>query len=197
MKNPTLLLIGLLTATTCLSPVAGWGQETTAQAVSPDTAPLAPAAELTEEEHEFLLALKGTAAAPFEVRTPSGNGQNDAESRGTGRSLIEEIEALDKVLSKATQIKTAGTSRLLLELMGAPELAVRITALNWLVGRPDLITKALSGALRDKDPLLRSVAAQMLLERGVNEEALKRIQTAAETDAATLEQMLHNSLPAE
>jgi hypothetical protein len=147
---------------------------------------------LTEEEHELLVRLKGERANPYEVRTQPGEPRNAGES-GNRRSLVEEIEALDKVLSKASQVKTGETSRLLMGLMGAAEPAVRMTALNWLVSRSDVMMEALSMGLRDKDYLVRTVAAQLLLDRGVSDEALHRIQEVAEVDPTALDQVLRNS----
>src|SRR6266446_3293742 len=105
MKNPTLLLIAVLTATICCIPVTGWSQESTTQAVAPDAGPAAAGVELTEEDHELLLSLKGERGGPYEVRTQPSEAQN-AGSGKNRRSLVEEIEALDKVLSKASQVKT-------------------------------------------------------------------------------------------
>lgn len=174
MKKPTLIPIAILAAG------VAWSQSPASETVAPDTPSSVPAAELTADEHELLVALKG--AAPFAARA-----QTAPEAAG---DLCAGIEALDRLLAKASRIQTAETSGLLLDLMSSPEVAVRITALQWLVGRSDVAVPALAMGLQDKHELVRAVAAQLLLDRDVSEETLQSLRDAAEEDPVTLEQML-------
>jgi hypothetical protein len=82
-----------------------------------------------------------------------------------------------------------------LDRLNDPEPSVRLTALQWLVTRPEARLSALATALQDGDAGVRAAAAQMILDHDVSEEDVQRVMVAAETaEAEEVVHLLHRLL---
>jgi hypothetical protein len=82
-----------------------------------------------------------------------------------------------------------------LDRQNDPEPSVRLTALQWLVTRPEARLTALATALQDSDAGVKAAAAQMILDNDVSEEDVQHVMAAAETaEAERVVQLLHRLL---
>jgi len=187
-----ILTVLLLVCGVCLIPATGWSQEE--YTVKPDSGQGSAPTELTEADRELLLKLKGLAAGGFAVRADRPGDEEAAQASKDNAGLVQDIEALDKLLAKASKINSPEMSRELLGLMSASHSSVRITTLHWLVRRSDVVIEALAGGLRDDEDLVRSVAAQFLLDRGVSEDAVAELKVLAKEKTDGLEYKLRNTL---
>jgi hypothetical protein len=121
--------------------------------------------------------------------TPAHDSAVDVEAETITTAQI--IEAFEADLRATAGGAFAETPGFLQTLLTDPEPSVRITALHWVVDRGEAGLDALALAWKDPDPLVQSVAMQMLLEREVDDQAVEIVRRAAEVaDAVTIRQML-------
>lgn len=128
----------------------------------------------------------GALALPSE---PAEEDKVDAE--GERRKTSLKIRNLEETLRAASLAESSEAYPPLQDLMADPDHSVRITALQWLAGSGDLGVDALAIAFRDGDDLVQRVAKQIMLDRGVGEQAVEEVTAAAEMeDERTIRQML-------
>lgn len=94
------------------------------------------------------------------------------------------IEVLEQSLLAASKDTSPEMSAVLLRLLGSAEQPVRMTALHWLVRRPDVTEKTLVAGLTDKEADVRMVALGLLTELGLRVQADEIQKAQAEGDAA-------------
>jgi hypothetical protein len=163
------------------SAVVGGG--TTRGQIAPERGPMAPQPPLSEEEREALIT-----STMMEVDRLFGGRLDEkaTEDRTRRAAPVDAVGALDTLLREASRDDSAAMSDLLTRLLELPSPQLRITALHWLAARPDVAADALARALRDGDGMVRTVATQLLFERGVSDEDLAQLEADAETDPESL-----------
>jgi hypothetical protein len=139
----------------------------------------------------------GTLPSPTSQPTESFPGVAEAAEDGgvdveaERQKISTKIEKLEETLRAAPVAEGSEAPTLLQDLLADPEPSVRITALQWFAGKGEAGIQALASALIEKDDLVRRVALQMVLDRGVGEQALEKVMAAAEVeDQRTVRQML-------
>jgi hypothetical protein len=144
---------------------------------------MAPQPPLSEEEREALIT-----STMMEVDRLFGGRLDEkaTEDRTRRAAPVDAVGALDTLLREASRDDSAAMSDLLTRLLELPSPQLRITALHWLAARPDVAADALARALRDGDGMVRTVATQLLFERGVSDEDLAQLEADAETDPESL-----------
>jgi hypothetical protein len=155
--------------------------------IAPERGPMAPQPPLSEEEREALIT-----STRVEVDRFFGGRLDEkaTEAKDEGRTRraapVDAVGALDALLREASRDDSPAMSDLLRRLLELPSAHLRITALHWLAARPDVAADALARALRDGDGTVRTVAIQLLFERGVSDEDLAQLEADAETDVEGL-----------
>jgi len=107
------------------------------------------------------------------------------------------VDALEEEIREAPGgIESTNVMRLF-DRLRDPEPSVRLTALQWLVGRPEARVDALAATLHDPDPTVRMVAAELILGFGMGEDATvdDLVVTVEKTDPEGLRQLLTRMLP--
>jgi len=105
--------------------------------------------------------------------------------------VAQGIEAIDKELREVSELNSPEVSSLLKNLMADQEPGIRITALHWLADRQGSEIAALTTALKDPDHSVQTAAVEILLDRGVDEQAVEKVRETAEMeDEAALRRML-------
>jgi hypothetical protein len=106
-----------------------------------------------------------------------------------------QVQELDQQLADLSATQTSGISALMTSFLHDPENAVRLTALQWLVGRQDTVVDALTTALRDSDDVVQRAAFEILLTRGGTEQDIEAVRTAAvQEDEAILRDKINTLL---
>jgi hypothetical protein len=124
-----------------------------------------------------------------EVTEVAEDGEVDVEAER--QKISTKIERLEETLHTASLAEASEAPPLLQDLMADPEPSVRITALQWFAGKGEAGVEALVSALIEKDDLVQRVALQMILDRGIDEQAIEEVRAAAEVeDQRTVHQML-------
>jgi hypothetical protein len=118
----------------------------------------------------------------------AGDGETNTEADHFKTAL--RVQDLDEKLSALSAVESAGVSAYLQSLLEDPENAVRLTALQWLAGRRDVVAEALATALRDSDDVVHRAALEVLLSRGGSDQEIEAMRMAAEEDEATLRERL-------
>ena len=153
----------------------------------PERGPLAAGAQLSQEESERLIAstmvsidefLRGLSA---ERRGPPEEAPGaEPETGAAVAETADQVAALESILSAASQVPGPQMSHLLLRFLELRDQSLRITALHWLAARPDIAELVLAKGLTDSDSLMRTVAEQLLFERGVGDEHLAALKAEAQ-----------------
>jgi hypothetical protein len=167
------------------------GDVTTGQ-IGPDSGLLPSAAVLSAEESERLMALTMVRVDQF-LQRPSREGPEAGAPAGpefgaegpeagaavaavTAGPVEDPIAALDSALGEASRVRGPQMSHILLRFLELPDPSLRITALHWLAARPDIAEEVLTKALTDDNGLVRTVALQILFERGASDEELAALR---------------------
>ena len=136
---------------------------------------------------------------PNEPETPSSSAAALGEPIDPGAdALAQASNAVDAVEDEVRGLPDSGSLNLsrFLDRLNDPEPSVRLTALHWLVTRPEARLPALASALKDSDAGVRTAAAQMIADHDVSEEAVREVMAAAETaEAERVVQLLYRLLP--
>lgn len=126
---------------------------------------------------------------------PEEDAEGEVDIEAERLKVRRQIVDLEETLCAAPAAEFSGTSFLLQDLMADAEHAVRITALQWLVGKRDADVDAFVTALTDSNDLVQRVAIQLILDQGVSQEAVEDVITAAEDeDNNAVRQMLNARL---
>jgi hypothetical protein len=137
-------------------------------------------------------------ATPVELEPPLADA-TDGEAVDPGAvALARASAAVDVVEEEILALPGGGDSLNMyrfLDRLNDPEPSVRLTALQWLVTRPEARLSALATALQDGDAGVKAAAAQMILDHDVSEEDVQRVMVAAETaEAEEVVHLLHRLL---
>jgi hypothetical protein len=156
-------------------------QETSSSSVSPDQPDqLKPAEELTLEERERLLSLTRVVVASSSKEASQDEAESTGDSTADAPDAASEVEALDQLLAKLSRDRSRAASDLMMKALDSSEAGMRLTALQWLVGRDDVAAEALTRALRDRNALIRDAAENLLLVRGASDDAIGKVRAARE-----------------
>jgi hypothetical protein len=137
-------------------------------------------------------------ATPLALEPPLADAA-DGEAVDPGAvALARASAAVDVVEEEILALPGGGDSLNMyrfLDRQNDPEPSVRLTALQWLVTRPEARLTALATALQDSDAGVKAAAAQMILDNDVSEEDVQHVMAAAETaEAERVVQLLHRLL---
>jgi hypothetical protein len=127
----------------------------------------------------------------------SDGAHTEADDAGTAAvaRASSAVDAIEDELRALTDPTSLNVPRFF-DRLRDPEPSVRLTALQWLVTRPEARLPALASALKDSDAGVQAAAAQMIIDQEVSEETMQQVLAAAETsDAASIVLLLHRLLP--
>lgn len=135
---------------------------------------------------------------PNEPEAPSSNAALGEPIDPGAVAVAQASSAVDAVEDEVRGLPDSRSLNLFrfLDRLRDPEPSVRVTALQWLVTRPEARLPALASALKDSDAGVQAAAAQMIADNDVSEDAVQQLMVAAETaDEATVVRLLHRLLP--
>lgn len=141
----------------------------------------------------YVFGLRDSTAAGMNLPSataPAGE-EGEIDFQAEMLKTAREIETFEQTLRDVAIVEPQEGSHLLQSFLANPDPSVRITALQWLVGKQGVDIDALALAVEDNDYTVQSVAAQMLLDYGVGDQDVQEIMAAAEEgDAVTVRQKL-------
>lgn len=155
---------------------AAAAQEVKEGSVAPDSGTSKPATPLSPEERERLVGLTRVAITP--ASRPASEDATAEPSAAESDALAREIETADLLLGKLSTDSSSAASELMMKMLDAPEPGLRITALHWLGGRRDVAAESLARGFNDRDATVRTVAENLLIERGISDETIAKVKAA-------------------
>lgn len=174
MQMTTRLIITALATFALLGTAAA--QEVKQGSAAPDSDTRKPAPALSPEERERLINLTRVAITP--ALRPANEDATAEPSFDERDGLAREIEAADLLLGKLSTDSSSAASELMMKLLDAPEPGIRVTAMHWLGGRRDVAAESLARGINDRDATVRTVAENLLIERGISDETIAKVKAA-------------------
>jgi hypothetical protein len=154
-------------------------QQTSTGTVSPDPPGGKTEQPLSLEERERLLSLTRVVVGSA-TRGPGRKEQPEDHLSADEGDIAKQVEALDHLLAKMSRNRSRETSDLMLKALDSPEPSMRITALQWLVGREDVAAEAIARGILDRNLLVREISENFLVVRGASDEAIEKVRAARE-----------------
>jgi hypothetical protein len=91
----------------------------------------------------------------------------------------ERVDALERFLRSVSKREAIGVIAFLHRLMRDSDEGIRITAMNWLVGRYNFGVEAIEKGLMDRSDLVRLAALERLLDCGLDSKSYDEVKEAA------------------